>query len=408
MLKAYKYRLYPTKSQAETFDNWIGVCRFVYNLALETKRTAWESARINLSAFDLGHQLKDLKELSWINSVDSQALKAEMIHLESAYKKFFKGGGFPKFKKRQSYGSFSCTGNKREINFEKGLLTIPKIKNIPIKLDRTFEGKIKTVTISRSAVGKYYASVLVDDGKEIPETNPIRPETTIGIDVGISNFVVTSEGEIFQNIRPLKSSIDRLKVLQRRASKKKMGSQNKKKANKRVAVLNEKIRNKRTDHIHKTTSALVKTKIHESQVESIVVEDLNVVGMLKNRKLSQALSDVSLSELMRQLEYKCKWNGINLIKIGRFDPSSKLCNICQSKNDNLKLSDRLWTCGNCGETHDRDLNAAINVRDIGLKKEESRKEVTRSGRSEEPVELSKLFEMVKQEESNVIVCNIVN
>ncbi|HNI30920.1 MAG TPA: RNA-guided endonuclease TnpB family protein [Bacteroidia bacterium] len=401
MLKAYKYRLYPTQSQAATFDQWIGVCRFVYNLGLETKITAWESAKLRLSAFDLNYQLKELKSFDWVKSVDSKSLQAEMRYLESAYQKFFKGGGFPSFKKRQSNGagSFSCTGNTRKIDFDKGFLTIPKIKNIPINIDRRFEGKIKTVTISKSSTGKYYASVLVDNGIELPKTKEVIRSTTIGIDVGISNFVVTSEGEVFPNLRSLKSCLDRLKVIQKRASRKVKGSQNKKKANKRVAMLHEKIRNKRIDHIHKTTSALVKTKIHESQVESIVVEDLNVAGMLKNRKLSQALSDVSLSEFMRQLDYKCKWNGINLIKIGRFDPSSKLCSSCQQKNDNLKLSDRLWTCSNCGETHDRDLNAAINVRDIGL---------SRSGRSEEPVELSALVEAVKQESNSVIVCNVVN
>ena len=274
-----------------------------------------------------------------------------------------------------------------------------RLPSLPQSCFSGFEGKIKTVTISKSSTGKYYASVLVDNGIELPKTKEVIRSTTIGIDVGISNFVVTSEGEVFPNLRSLKSCLDRLKVIQKRASRKVKGSQNKKKANKRVAMLHEKIRNKRIDHIHKTTSALVKTKIHESQVESIVVEDLNVAGMLKNRKLSQALSDVSLSEFMRQLDYKCKWNGINLIKIGRFDPSSKLCSSCQQKNDNLKLSDRLWTCSNCGETHDRDLNAAINVRDIGL---------SRSGRSEEPVELSALVEAVKQESNSVIVCNVVN
>ena len=205
-----------------------------------------------------------------------------------------------------------------------------------------------------------------------------RPETTIGIDVGISNLVVTSSGDVYPNIRPLKSNLDRLKVLQRRASRKKKGSQNRRKANKRVAVLHERIRNIRTDHIHKITSALVQTKIHDSQVESIIVEDLNVAGMMQNRRLSQALGDASLSEIMRQLEYKCKWKGINFVKIGSFAPSSKLCNSCGTKNDDLKLDDRLWTCV-CGSTHDRDLNAALNVRDLGL---------ARSDRSEEPVELS--------------------
>jgi putative transposase len=397
MLKTYKYKLYPTAQQAQTFDQWIGVCRFVYNLALETKINAWESANKSLTAYDLCKQLKDLKSVEWIKQVNSQALTAEILKVDVAYKNFFRGSGYPKFRKRQTSGSFSCTGNKREVNWETGMLTIPKIKDIPINLTRRFEGKIKTVTISRSATGKYYASILVDNGVDLPELKPIRPETTIGIDVGISNLVVTSSGEIYPNIRSLKSNLDRLKVLQRRASRKKKGSQNRRKANKRVAVLHERIKNIRTDHIHKITSALVQTKIHDSQVESIMVEDLNVEGMMQNRKLSQALSDASLSEIMRQLEYKCKWKGINFVKIGRFDASSKLCNNCGTKNDDLKLSDRLWTCGSCGSTHDRDLNAALNVRDIGL---------SRSGRSEEPVELSVLSGTEKQEKRNIIVYNV--
>lgn len=390
MLKAYKYRLYPTEQQSKTFDQWISTCRFVYNLALETKRTAWESAKVNLSGYDLVKQLKELKAVEWIAQVDSQALIAEMLKVEIAYKNFFKGKGYPKFRKKQTGGSFSCPCGKREINWITKTLTIPKLKDIPINLTRQFEGKIKTVTISRTATGKYYASILVDNGVKIPETMPVRPETTIGIDVGISNLVVTSHGKVYPNIRALKSNLDKLKVLQKRVSKKKRGSQNRRKANKRVAVLHERILNIRTDHIHKITSDLVKTKIHNSQVESIVVEDLNVSGMVKNRKISQALSDASLSELMRQIEYKCKWVGINFIKIGRFDPSSKLCNICNTKNGNLKLSDRLWTCGSCGSTHDRDLNAALNVRDIGL---------SRSGRSVEPVELLTVVGAVKQEKS---------
>lgn len=390
MLKAYKYRLYPTEQQSKTFDQWISTCRFVYNLALETKINAWKSANINLSGYDLCYQLKDLKSVDWIAQVSSQAFIAEMLKLDAAYKNFFKGKGFPKFRKRQTGGSFSCLCGKREINWINKTLTIPKLKDIPINLTREFEGKIKTVTISRSATGQYYASILVDNGIVLPKTKPIIPETSIGIDVGISNLVATSTGAIYPNVRPLKSNLVRLKVLQRRASRKKKGSQNRRKANKRAAVLHERITNIRVDHIHKITSALVQTKIHENQVESIMVEDLNVAGMMQNRNLSQALSDASLSELMRQLEYKCKWKGINFVKIGRFDASSKLCNSCGTKNDNLKLNDRLWTCGLCGSTHDRDLNAALNVRDLGL---------SRSGRSVEPVELSALAEAVKQEKS---------
>lgn len=398
MIKAYKYRIYPTDAQRHRIDNWISTCRFVYNLALETKINAWKSAGINLSAFDLGKQLKDLKTVDWIADVDSQAFKSEMDKLEKAYKSFFRGNGFPKFRKKSSAGSFSTSSNKREVNWEASTLTIPKIQNIPIKLSRRFEGKIKTVTISRSATGKYFASILVDNGLELPTLKPIKSETTIGIDVGIKSFVTTSNGTIFKSIRPLKDNLKRLKVLQQRASRKKKGSQNRRKANKKVALCHEKITNIRTDYIHKVTYTLT----HDSQVDSIVIEDLNIVGMMKNHNLAQALNDVSLGEFYRQLKYKCEWNGINLIQIGRFEPSSKLCSVCNHKKDNLKLSDRIWTCGDCGTTHDRDFNASVNIKEMGLKNLK-----TGAGSSDEPVELSALAGAVKQEKDSIIVCNVV-
>ena len=384
MLKTYKYRIYPTNDQRQRMDQWIGTCRFIYNVALETKIYAWQSARINLSAFDLNKQLKELKSYDWINDVNSQCLVAVMSNVETAFKGFFRGNGYPKFKKKTNNGSFRCQ-QYTQINFEKQLLSIIKIKNIPIKIDRKFEGKIKTVTISRTSTGKYFASILVDDGAELPKPKRIIPKETIGLDVGISNFVVTSEGEAFENIRSLKNNLQRLKVLQKRASRKKKGSNNRKKANLKVALFHEKITNKRNDYIHKVTSKLT----NDSQVSTICIEDLNVKGMMKNHNLAQALNDVSIGEFNRQLGYKCSWQGINLIKIGRFEPSSKLCNVCRTKNENLILSDRTWTCS-CGEIHDRDFNAALNIKEIGLRN---------SGMdcSGEPAESLTLVKIMKQE-----------
>ncbi len=227
------------------------------------------------------------------------------------------------------------------------------------------------------------------------ETEALRPtrkevvnKTTIGLDVGIKSFVATSGGKIFEPNRKLKGSLKRLKCLQRRASRKKKGSNNRKKANLCVAILHEKITNQRTDYIHKVTTQLIR----DNQTESFVIEDLNVAGMLKNRKLSQAIADVSFGEFFRQMKYKCDWYGKNLITIGRFEPSSKMCSDCGKINQELTLGDREWTC-ECGATHDRDLNAAINIRNIGLEK------YSRRGTPGVPVESSAIVGAMKQEKS---------
>jgi len=214
----------------------------------------------------------------------------------------------------------------------------------------------------------------------------------VGIDLGIKSFVVTSDGRFYEPNRFLKNSLARLKCLQRRASRKKKGSNNRKKANLCVAILHEKITNQRADYIHKITTGLIR----DNQAETFVIEDLNVVGMLKNRKLSQAISDVSFGEFFRQLAYKCEWYGKNLIQIGRFEPSSKTCSDCGAINDAITLADREWTCEKCGSAHDRDLNAAKNIKAMGLK------QYSPEGIRVEPVEPRRLRRTKKQELSGLI------
>lgn len=377
-IRAYKYRLYPTVYQRTMIDRTIGICRFVYNLALETKIYAWRSQAKSLSGYDLCNQLTDLqKDLTWIKEVDSQAVRAAINKLDKAFQNFFRGNRFPKFKSKRNGGSFQCPNNTRKVDWVNSTLTIPKIKDIPIELSRRFDGKIKTVTISRTPTGKYFASILVETLDENIKPNSVNPETTIGLDVGIKSFVVTSDGRTFEPNRKLKNSLKRLQCLCRRASRKKKGSNNRKKANKCVAILHEKITNQRTDYIHKITTGLIR----DNQAETFVIEDLNVAGMLKNRKLSQAISDVSFGELFRKLKYKCDWYGKNLLVIGRFEPSSKMCSHCEAINQTLTLADREWVCAECGTIHDRDLNAVKNIKNFGLKKYTSR------GTAGEPVEL---------------------
>jgi putative transposase len=386
MIKAYKYRIYPTDSQAEMIDKTINICRLVYNLALETKIYAWKSAQKHLSTYDLGYQLVDLKqEFTWMAEIDSQSLYAVLKQLDHSFNNFFSGSGFPKFKNKKNIQSFHCPSNTRKIDWDKSTLTIPKIKDIPIKLTRRFDGKIKTITIRRTATDKYYASILVDNGSALPIKPQIKEATTIGIDVGIKSLAITSNGKFFDANRRLKVNLKKLKLLQRKASRKIKDSNNYKKANFRIAALHERIYCQRSDYIHKITTELIR----DNQAETFVIEDLYVAGMVKNRKLSQAISDVSFGEFFRQMKYKCDWYGKNLITIDRFAPSSKRCSDCGEINQELKLADREWDC-KCGSHHDRDLNAAKNIKWFGLNN-------SPVGSRGEPVESRRLRRAKKQE-----------
>ena len=249
------------------------------------------------------------------------------------------------------------------MDFGKGTITIPKAKDIPAVLHRRFKGTVKTVTISMTPSGKYFASVLVDTAIQELPTTPVENNTTIGIDLGIKSLAVCSDGRTFANPKNLQRSLDRLKLLQKRLSRKQKGSANRNKARIRVARLQEYIANSRKDSLHKITHALT----HDSQVRTICMEDLNVKGMQRNHHLAQAVGDASFGMFLTLLEYKCSWYGVNLIKIDRFAPSSKACGRCGYVYKGLKLSERSWTCPKCGTHHDRDFNAACNIKEFGLK-----------------------------------------
>lgn len=396
MIKAYKYRIYPTDAQKLKIEQTIDICRLVYNLGLQTKIEAYKANGTHLSAFDLSRQLTEMKkDYPWICEVDSQALQASLKKIDVAFKGFFNGKGYPKFKSKRGKQSFQCRNNTRKINWVNSTLRIPKIKDIPIVLSKRFEGEIKTVTISRSPSGKYFASISVDNGMMLP--NKLKIKSPVGLDLGIKDFVVTSDGDKVENPKYLKNNLMRLKCLQRRLSRAKIRSNNRKKAVKKLAIQYEKITNKRNDFLQKLSTSIIK------EHDTICVENLNISGMIKNRKLSQSISDVGWGEFVRQLKYKSEWYGNNLIEIGRFEPSSKMCSNCEAINDLLTLKDREWACTNCGSFHDRDINAAINIKNLGLKKHSG------EGISGEPVELSTLVGAKKQENviclSNNIIAN---
>ena len=356
MLKGLKYRLYPTNPQKELIAKHIGSSRFVYNLALETKNTAYLGSKHNFSPFDLIKQLPELKkECEWLKEVNSQSLQQSIQNMDIAFKKFFKGAGFPKFKsKHRGKQSFSIPQN---VIVENNLLIIPKFKEgINIVLHREIKGTIKSATISVTPTGKYFVSILVDTNTEIPTKTPIIENTTIGIDLGIKDFAITSEGEVFENSKYLRKAQSKLKYVQRKFSKNKG-----KRTKQRLALLHEKVVNKRKDFLHKTSAKLIREN------QTICLEDLAVSNMVKNHNLAQAINDVSWSTFVTMLEYKADWHGKNILRIGRFAPSSKTCSNCGNINKELTLKEREWTCPKCNSVLDRDVNASINIKSFALK-----------------------------------------
>ena len=366
MLKSYKYRIYPDDTQKEYLSKIFGSVRFVYNLGLETKITNYNGNRKNITCIDLSNQIKELKdnECPWLKEIPSQALQMSVRNLDNAYTNFFRGKGFPKFKNKHGKQSFQLPQGVW-LSDDNKQIYIPKLNLIDIDLHRSFKGDIKTVTVSKSITNKYYVSILVENNISKPDKKPIKIETSVGIDLGIKDFVITSDGKKFENKDFFKSSMKKLRVEQRSLSRKKKGSNHYLKQKMVVALIHEHIRNQRQDYLHKISSFLVKN------YDTICMEDLNVSGMIKNHTVARAISDMGWCELRSMVEYKCDWYGKNQSIIGRFDPSSKTCNICGHINRDLKLSDREWDCPKCHTFHDRDVNAGKNIRNFGLRNKPS-------------------------------------
>lgn len=366
MIKAYKYRLYPTAEQAIFFEKSFGCCRYVYNWALQRRIETYQNSGERLSYVAIAKELTSLKkqeETIWLGEVSTQSLQSSIRNMDAAFTRFFREKkGFPKFKsKKRNKNSFQFV-QQVYVDFESKRIQMPKVGKVKFACNRTFVGKIGTCTVSKSATNKYYISITVDDGKPLPEKPTIDFNTSVGIDVGIKDFAVLSNGQTFENQKFLEKAEKRLKVLQRRLAKKQNGSKRRERAKLAVAKQYERIRNKRADYIHKVSSKIVREN------QTIVIEDLNVDGMLKNHRLAKSISSVAWSEFFRQLQYKCEWYGKNLIRIGRFEPSSKMC-LCGNVYKDLKLSQRRWVCSLCGRENDRDLLAAVNILRFGLQEQ---------------------------------------
>lgn len=362
MLKGFRYQIYPNSEQSILCEKHFGCARLVYNMGLEIKQCTYKSFGKNVTHNQLSAELSDLKEgFPFFKEVNSQSLQASLKNLDIAYQNFFKyGRGFPKFKKKHNKQTFHCPQGVC-VDFEKGKIDLPKFKEpIQCEFHKRFKGKIKNGTISKTSSGKYFISILVDTNEDIQIKKQLKDDTTIGIDLNLKDSVVLSDGTKFLNPRILSLYEKKLKWLQHNFARMKIGSKRRERMRLRIARVHEKIANCRKDFLHKISDSITKN------FDTICLENLNISGMMKNHKLAKAIGDASWGELVRQIKYKAEWRGKNILLCDRFDATTKTCSCCGLKNESLTLADRMWICQFCFAGHDRDINAAINIKRFAL------------------------------------------
>jgi putative transposase len=370
MLKAFKYRLYPNSKQVELFSKHFGCSRFIYNWALELKNNIYTTKKKSLSRYEISDFLPKLKQENiWLKEINSQILQQSLMHLDTAFTRFFKKqADFPVFKSRKDRQSFSCPQNVK-VNLHNSTIILPKIPGeIKCVFSREFTGKIKTCTISRNPARHYFISILVETPDKIPIKPKIDRSKTVGIDLGLKDFLITSNGEKIPNPRFNQKEQKKIARLNRQISRQylmndKKHSKNRTKTCLKRAIVFERVNNRRKDFHHKISTKLIREN------QTICLEDLAVSNMMKNHKVAESFASVGLGTFIEYLKYKAEWYGRNLIFIGRFDPSSKMCSSCGHIYQELSLSERYWTCSKCNTHHDRDINAAINIKNFALQKQ---------------------------------------
>lgn len=363
MLKATKVRIYPTPEQADFLNQQFGAVRFAYNKALHIISTQYKRHGLKLKA------KKDLKPLlavakksrkyHWLKAFDSIALQQACINLDKAFQAFFDPklpARYPKFKRKHGkQSSYHCMS----VSVGDNWIKVPKMKPIKARVHRELDGKLKSITLSRTVTGKYYASLLIEDGVEAPV--PMRTvDTVLGVDMGLTHLAIDSEGNKIANPRFLKRAATNLRRKQKALSRCQKGSKGRAKARLKLAKAHERLANARADFQHNLSRQLI------DENQAVVVETLRVKNLLKNRKLSKHIADASWFSLIQKLEYKAKAQGKHLVKIDQWFASSKTCSCCGHKVDSMPLKVRSWTCTSCGTEHDRDVNAAINIRQQGV------------------------------------------
>ena len=367
MKRAYKYKIKPTMKQQHQLLQAFGCARFIYNWGLDKKTKAWTNEHKQISYFELAKEVTELKkteEYKWLKEVSSDSLQQSLRNLDNAYTQFFKAKkGFPKFKSKKNSKDTVRYVMGIDFDFNNWKVKVPKCGWVKLCKNKPFDlstSKIGTLTVSRDKCGEFWCSIVVEDNKSQKSKAKISEDTSVGIDLGIKDYAILSDGTKYSNPKYYERNRLKLKVLQHKFARTQKDSKRHEVMRIKIARQYRKIANMHMDFLHKLTTDLIR------RYDTICLENLNVEGMMKNHNLAMAIQSASWGEFIRQIKYKGEWEGKNVIFIGRFEPSSKTCSNCGYVKHDLKLSDRKWVCPICGEHHDRDINAAVNIKNFAL------------------------------------------